>query len=236
MNGKYLIKQRFTESIILNQTINVINEALYCHNTNQELQPEKFKILDKSLLVYSSQIIIENKYTGKSPRKFYRKILLPYAIHTIHTPVSANRFVVPIVEHLKKFGFITNLWVPENKSAVKDATLSLKHQNKCAVRSINCDISLNPLVLFLIRFIVIVKALIEKRPDVLHAHIRMRSSTMPLLASWMLRVPVRIYHNHGLPYLGHSGIIRSCLKLIERINIFDDHRLMFLFGKSWQFE
>ena len=39
------------------------------------------------------------------------------------------------------------------------------------------------------------------------------------MAAYLEKVPVRIYHNHGLPYLGYQGIFRYFLQLLEVINI-----------------
>jgi N,N'-diacetylbacillosaminyl-diphospho-undecaprenol alpha-1,3-N-acetylgalactosaminyltransferase len=58
----------------------------------------------------------------------------------------------------------------------------------------------------------------ESRPDILHAHLTV-GSTVPLLAAWIARVPVRIYHNHGFGYLGQRGLVRKTLLLLEKINI-----------------
>jgi N,N'-diacetylbacillosaminyl-diphospho-undecaprenol alpha-1,3-N-acetylgalactosaminyltransferase len=215
LNGKQLVQKRFTESIILNQTMRVVNEVLFgtrgnvsdslsmnCISANKVQSDSRSSVYDRK----SRMTIPLNRFASKSA---------PYVVHTIHTPVSANRFVVPIVERLNEYGYITDLWVPDRKSQnvhFKEAS------RKCQVHSINSDISINPAT-FITRFINIIKTLSAKKPNILHAH-QMRSSTMPLLAAWMLRVPIRIYHNHGLPYLGHMGVLRKCLRLIERINIF----------------
>lgn len=43
-------------------------------------------------------------------------------------------------------------------------------------------------------------------------------ATLPLLLGFILHVPVRIYFNHGLPYLGYTGIVRYLLVALERPN------------------
>ena len=56
------------------------------------------------------------------------------------------------------------------------------------------------------------------KPKILHAH-QMRASVIPLLAAYLEAVPIRIYHNHGLPYLAYRGALRHFLRSLERINI-----------------
>src|SRR5262249_5822400 len=56
------------------------------------------------------------------------------------------------------------------------------------------------------------------RPEILHAH-QTRASLVPLLAGYLEKVPTRIYHNHGLPYLGYRGLLRRLLRALEQINI-----------------
>ncbi|GAJ06896.1 unnamed protein product, partial [marine sediment metagenome] len=45
-----------------------------------------------------------------------------------------------------------------------------------------------------------------------------RAAFIPLLAALIARVPVRIYHNHGTPYLGYGGVLRCSLWLLEFLN------------------
>ena len=135
-------------------------------------------------------------------------------VHTIHVPVSANRFVAPVVAKLRQAGMPAELWVAAD--ALQSAHLT-ETRSQCPVRDIACDLSMNPLVIAR-RLWVLVRAMSQPRPNAVHAH-QMRAAVLPLLAAWLLRVPVRIYHNHGLPYLGYNGALRGRLRLLERINI-----------------
>jgi len=54
-------------------------------------------------------------------------------------------------------------------------------------------------------------------PDVVFIH-NTTSSILPLLGAWLASVNVRVYFNHGVPYVGHKGITRLLLYTLERWN------------------
>jgi glycosyltransferase involved in cell wall biosynthesis len=62
------------------------------------------------------------------------------------------------------------------------------------------------------------EALSLLKPEVVHAH-QTRNALLPLLAAYLEGVPKRIYHNHGLPYLGYDGLLCVGLRGLERLNI-----------------
>ena len=66
----------------------------------------------------------------------------------------------------------------------------------------------------LIRFIIY---FIKEHPSVVHGNTP-KGSLLSMLASWMNRVPVRIYMCHGLRYQGCSGFKRRLLMQMERIS------------------
>jgi glycosyltransferase involved in cell wall biosynthesis len=68
-------------------------------------------------------------------------------------------------------------------------------------------------------FIKVMHILEKFKPDIVISH-NSRSSLMPLFASWLTSIPIRIYFNHGVPYIGYAGFFRFLLKLQERINCF----------------
>lgn len=133
-------------------------------------------------------------------------------IHSIHFPVSARSFVEPIVKCLNQAGIPAELWL-ENRPKHSD-TIAEIQVPKFFVES---DLTINP-VKFWKRLHQYRKALRIAQPTILHAH-QTRAAFIPLLAAYLERVPVRIYHNHGLPYLGYRGILHWLLRLLETINI-----------------
>jgi glycosyltransferase involved in cell wall biosynthesis len=54
------------------------------------------------------------------------------------------------------------------------------------------------------------------RPDVTHSHTP-KGGLLGTLGSWLARVPVRIYHIHGLPFVTAKGYKRLLLRWSERV-------------------
>jgi glycosyltransferase involved in cell wall biosynthesis len=53
------------------------------------------------------------------------------------------------------------------------------------------------------------------RPDIVHAHTP-KGGLLGMIAARLRRVPVRVYHIHGMPYVTATGIRRRLLKETER--------------------
>ena len=133
-------------------------------------------------------------------------------IQNIHFPVSARSFVEPIVDRFNREHIETELWVENNPK--HQAVLQSLNVPK---RLVGSDLTLNPFAFFK-RVLAYRQALREAQPQVLHAH-QTRASLIPLLAAYLEKVPVRIYNNHGLPYLGYTGPMRWLLRALEKSNI-----------------
>jgi N,N'-diacetylbacillosaminyl-diphospho-undecaprenol alpha-1,3-N-acetylgalactosaminyltransferase len=133
-------------------------------------------------------------------------------IHNIHFPISARSFVEPIVSKLNDHQFDAELWL-EKWEGYLDTINSIEVPK----RLINSNLTFNPIE-FISKVQAYRLALRETQPDIVHAH-QTRSSLIPLLSAYLEHVPIRIYHNHGLPYLGYKGIMRWLLRSLERINI-----------------
>jgi N,N'-diacetylbacillosaminyl-diphospho-undecaprenol alpha-1,3-N-acetylgalactosaminyltransferase len=133
-------------------------------------------------------------------------------IHSIHFPVSARSFIQPVVEYLNQADIETALWF-EYQSKHHAVTNQI-YVPKQAVES---DLVLNPLT-FTQRLSGFRQQLRIAKPRILHTH-QSRASLIPLLAAYLEQVPIRIYQNHGLPYLGYQGVLRYALRLLEAINI-----------------
>jgi glycosyltransferase involved in cell wall biosynthesis len=54
------------------------------------------------------------------------------------------------------------------------------------------------------------------QPHIVHAHTP-KGGLLAMIAAWLARVPVRIYHIHGLPYMTSTGLRRTMLRCTERI-------------------
>lgn len=133
-------------------------------------------------------------------------------IHNIHFPVSARSFVMPIVSYLNQSGITTELWLenhPEHSAIVQQLNVTKQF--------VASDLVFNPIE-FLRRLYNYRRQLRKAQPQILHSH-QTRASLIPLLAAYLEQVPIRIYHNHGLPYLGYRGVLRWLLRSLEVINI-----------------
>ncbi len=132
-------------------------------------------------------------------------------IHLIHHPVSAKRFVEPLVKSLNANGFKAVLWL-ENKIELSGFIDSID----CPKEYARFDLSFNPLTT-LIRLAQLINKLRKSKPTAIHVH-QSRAALIPLVASKIVKIPIRIYHNHGTPYLGYKGLLRFLLRLLEVIN------------------
>ena len=132
-------------------------------------------------------------------------------IHLIHYPVSAKQFVEPIVTDLLSRGVDAQLWL-EHKPGLEAFTSSID----CPKKFAKFDLTLNPFSVFS-RIVKLSKDFKKITPVAIHAH-QTRAALIPLLAAKIAQVPVRIYHNHGTPYLGYKSLLRTLLQLLEKIN------------------
>lgn len=78
------------------------------------------------------------------------------------------------------------------------------------VRSISLIRDINCLFRFIIFFI-------KERPSIVHGNTP-KASMLSMLASWIARVPVRIYMCHGLRYQGIKGKLRKILMWMEKLS------------------
>jgi len=134
-------------------------------------------------------------------------------IHLIHYPVSAARFVQPLVKSLNSNGIQAELWI-ENREDLRDFVSAID----CPKSFANFDLSINPFSV-LARLVGLLKRFVKLRPTAIHAH-QTRAAFIPLFASLIAGVPIRIYHNHGTPYLGYQGVLRALLWLLEFLNCY----------------
>lgn len=68
------------------------------------------------------------------------------------------------------------------------------------------------------------RALRSMNPVILHAHTP-KGGLLGMIAAVITRVPIRIYHIHGFPYMAARGKRRALLKSTERISCLLAHRV-----------
>jgi N,N'-diacetylbacillosaminyl-diphospho-undecaprenol alpha-1,3-N-acetylgalactosaminyltransferase len=132
-------------------------------------------------------------------------------IHFIHYPVSAKRFVEPLVNAANDAGFNAEMWL-ENRLELSEFVSAIS----CPKRFTRFDISFNP-VAIIKNIIRLRRKLNQVKPAAVHCH-QSRAAFIPLASAMLAKVPVRIFHNHGAPYLGYKGFKRWTFWLLEFLN------------------
>lgn len=132
-------------------------------------------------------------------------------IHIYFHPLSAKRFVEPLVDELLRFGIKSEVWI-EDIAEAKQFTQLLK----VPYRFVSSKLTGSPIETVKI-FSGLFVELLREKPLVVEAH-STRGSFIPLIAAYFTGVPVRIYHNQGVPYLGYRGILRFLLFALEWLN------------------
>ena len=119
---------------------------------------------------------------------------------------SAKKFVAPLMQAEKNLGHDTGLVVssaPSDVGSAKIVTFDLSLKNILKL----------PIVLWQLR-----SFLKENKPDVVICH-NSKSALLPLFSAFWVGVPVRVYFNHGVPFIGYAGIVRWGLKTLEYGNL-----------------
>lgn len=133
------------------------------------------------------------------------------AIHLMPHPVAAKRFVEPLVQRMAADGWEVELWI-EDVHGLEVFAQSIgvpMRAKRYSLRGNVLQLAAGVWELW--------RSLRALKPRLIEAH-QTRDAPLPLLASWLAGVPLRIYHNHGLPYIGYSGPLRALLKAIEWAN------------------
>lgn len=73
----------------------------------------------------------------------------------------------------------------------------------------------------------LVRVLRKQRPDILHAHFS-KPGIVGMIAGYLARVPVRIYHNHGMALSSARGWQKPVLWVVERTACALAHRVVYV--------
>lgn len=65
----------------------------------------------------------------------------------------------------------------------------------------------------------------RERPDIVNGHTP-KGGFLSMFAAWLARVPVRVYHLHGLRYETTRGLKRRILMMIEKLSCLFAHRIL----------
>lgn len=65
----------------------------------------------------------------------------------------------------------------------------------------------------------------RERPDIVHGHTP-KGGFLSMLAAWLARVPLRVYHLHGLRFETTQGLKRRILMFVEQLSCLFAHRVI----------
>ncbi len=65
------------------------------------------------------------------------------------------------------------------------------------------------------------------RPEIAEAHTT-KVGLVGMIASWLARVPIRIYHNHGMAILSARGLKRFVLRWSDKVSCLLAHRVIYV--------
>lgn len=218
----------YLTKILLNEKYILISSALYAYeqDTNNMVKKiinrldctklilRRFKeeypyavakaefVISLKKLIYRSL----DKFNAYHIIKLLKKFTLNHSdskrvLVTCHSSNFYNRFVEKFVDEYRQNGF--------------DVT-TVVYRGMSDINFINTELSINPFATMW-RFMCFIFILLFLNPKTLHTNITL-GSLIPLVSGLICRVPRRIYHNHGFGFLGHRGLVRFALKIVEKIN------------------
>ena len=117
----------------------------------------------------------------------------------------ANFFVKPLIDAERGAGYISNIVTSTNSTAI-------------GASQVPYDLGLKNLLLLPYAIVKIFNILRRESPDIVITH-NSKSSPLVLVCAWCARIPMKIYFNHGVPYIGYSGLLKFCLLTLEKINL-----------------
>jgi glycosyltransferase involved in cell wall biosynthesis len=117
----------------------------------------------------------------------------------------ANIFIKPLIDAERGAGHISNI-----VTSIKSVSI--------ASTEIPYDLNLKNLLLLPFAICQIFNIFRRESPDIVVSH-NSKSSTLVLACAWCARVPVRIYFNHGVPYIAYVRLLKFVLISLEKLNL-----------------
>jgi glycosyltransferase involved in cell wall biosynthesis len=142
----------------------------------------------------------------------------PYVIHIINTPMMLG-FFTGQVAFFRAHGFV---W--EVASSPGAGLMEFGMREGIAVHAVNMTRTITPLR-DLVTLYHLWRLFRRSRPTVVDAHTP-KGGLLGMTAAWLARVPVRVYHVHGLPVLTASWVRRVLLRWSDRVAGQVSHRVI----------
>lgn len=127
-------------------------------------------------------------------------------LHCHPSEAMAKIFVMPLIEWERSQGYESRL------------ITSIRSEESLGGATLPFDLNFKNLFILPFTFIRLCIFFALYRPNLLVSH-NFKSSLLPLLAARVLKIPSRIYFNHGVPYLAYAGWKRRFFMLIESVNM-----------------
>lgn len=125
-------------------------------------------------------------------------------IHFHPNGTFANKFITPLIE-------------AENSHGIKSLMVNSINPISSSYSLIRYDLTAKNLILLPLSFFKILRLILKTKPNSIISH-NTRSSLLPLLVGRVAKINNVIYFNHGVSYIGYSGLTAIALKIIEFIN------------------
>lgn len=131
-------------------------------------------------------------------------------VHVTTVPMTLG-FLRGQIRHMKHMGF--NVAAISSPEQALDAFGS---EENIATISLPMTRRISP-VSDLRSIVTMARTIRGLRAEIVHAHTP-KAGMVAMIAAFLMRTPVRVYHLHGMPYTTASGSKRKILKLIERLS------------------
>jgi len=134
----------------------------------------------------------------------------PVVVHVTATGITARSFLGEHFRRLARKGLRVVLACSDDADARAIASeTGIEHV------PVNIMRKLSPLsdLLALLRMRRVLRRL---RPVIVHAHMT-KAGLIGMIGAWMVRVPVRVYHNHGLAMFAYGGLKGMLLRMSEKV-------------------
>ena len=143
----------------------------------------------------------------------------PKLVHIVTVPISLRTFFDGQIKYMKNCGF--------NVHAISSPGPSLDEfaaAEGVEVHEVNMPRKISPLR-DILAILSLCKVLRRVRPDIVHAHTP-KAGLLGMIAAWIMRIPVRIYHIRGLPMVTVRGPRRWLLRVSEQVACRLAHRVL----------
>ena len=132
-------------------------------------------------------------------------------VHIVTVPDSLHTFLGGQIGYMKNCGFEV-----EAVSSPGQSLDDFGDAEEIDVHSVPMPRKISPLR-DLYALILLYRTLKRIRPHVVHAHTP-KAGLLGMIAAWLARVPIRIYHIRGLPMLTLKGVRRWLLRTAEALS------------------